>query len=549
MSASDKKKLRKELNAAATTEKQLAAKKEQKKARTYTLVFAIVMVLVVALVLVSVLQTPVKVMMANNTTAATVNEHKISATEFNYFYYSVISNFYSQFSSAGDYQDLYVQIYTGLNPTTGLDDQIYDQNTGKTWADYFIDSTLSNIQWTYTMYDAAVKEGYQLSEDEQKSIDSMGTYLELYATLYGYTNVDSYLRASYGTTASLETYMNYYEISALASSYASNYYSSLAYTDEQIREYEKDKMNEYNSYTWSYYYLDAKTFLEGGTEVTGDDGKTSITYSDEETAASVKAALENAEAIIGKIIESYDDFNSAINTVLKEYDASHTDVTATKYENVLYSSLSATDAMIEWLTDDARVAGDLTCIANTTTDSDNNETINGYYILYFSGCIDNSDVNVGTVRHLLVAFEEDDDGNVTDEAKAAAKEEAEKLLAQYLAGELTEEAFTALIKENSDDTEDGLYSDVTPDSGYVTAFSEWATADHEVGDVEIVETEYGYHIMYYVSCADMNYRDTMIHADLVEENYTEWEEALIETSSAELGNTKYVDRDLIVSNF
>ena len=50
MSASAKKKLRKEENAAQLTEKQLKEQKEAKKLKAYTLTFAIIMVLVVAIV-------------------------------------------------------------------------------------------------------------------------------------------------------------------------------------------------------------------------------------------------------------------------------------------------------------------------------------------------------------------------------------------------------------------------------------------------------------------------------------------------------------------
>ena len=50
MSASDKKRLRKEQNAAAMTERQKAEQKEAKKLKSMTLTFAVVMVLVVAIV-------------------------------------------------------------------------------------------------------------------------------------------------------------------------------------------------------------------------------------------------------------------------------------------------------------------------------------------------------------------------------------------------------------------------------------------------------------------------------------------------------------------
>ncbi len=550
MSASDKKKLRKEQSAAAMTEKQQAEQKKQKTVKAYTLTFVIAMILVVALVLASVLTIPVQVLMAKGTNALTVGTHDINAIEFNYFYGDVISNFYGQYSDYGTYQDLYVQLYTGLNPAKSLDEQVYNSETGDTWADYFIDAAISNATWTYAMVDKANAEGYTLSEDELKSMENVEAFLELYAAYYGYSNANGYLKALYGNSATIESYMEYYKTSTLASSFANTYLESLGYTAEELREYEADKLNQYNAYTYAFYTIDVDDYLTGGTIVTGDDGKDTTVYSDEEKAAALAAALADAETLVGATISSIEDFDAEIQKLAINAD-SKTEVTSASFTDQsyyyvdYYANYYSTDIR-DWVIDDARTEGELTYIAITSTDEDKNETTDGYYVIYFGGSIDNTAKYIGTVRHLLVAFEEDDDDNVTDEAKAEAKAKAEELLAEYKAGELTEEAFTALIKEHSDDTEDGLYEEITPDSNYVENFRNWATAEHEVGDVEIVETDYGYHIMYYVSC-EGNYRDYMIENDMIEEAYTEWEEAILETVEFTEGNQKYVNRDMIIS--
>lgn len=543
MSASDKKKLRKEQAAAAMTEKQKTEKKEQKKLKAYTVTFIIAMVLVVAIVLCAALKTPVSNALNKNTIAATVDEHKLSTVELSYYYIDAVSNFYSQFSSAGDYQDLYVQMYTGLIPSTALGDQVYDSTTGETWADYFIESAISSAKWTYAMYDKAMADGHTLTETEQSNIDAVESYMNLYATYYGYSNTDSYLRAMYGNGATLESYMEYYEISAIASSYASAYYDSLEFTDTDYREYEADKMNEFNSYSYVSCYVRTSNYYSGGTTTTNEDGTTSITYSDEEKKAAAEAALAEAEGIVASGAASAEDLELYIAKLENK------NITVSENTAVLYSNLSTSNEDIKnWITSDERNAGDLTSIASTTEDSEGNVTTNGYYVLLFLECKDNTAVNVGNVRHLLVAFEggtKDSSGNVTysDEEKATAKKEAEELLAKYEAGEKTEEAFTALIKEHSDDTKDGLYENITPDSGYVTAFAQWATADHEVGDVDIIETEYGYHIMYYVGANELNYRDTLIDTALCEQDYTAWENDVI------LADVTAVEADLSRMNY
>lgn len=119
---------------------------------------------------------------------------------------------------------------------------------------------------------------------------------------------------------------------------------------------------------------------------------------------------------------------------------------------------------------------------------------------------------ISDVRHILIQPEggtTDETGATvyTEEEWAAALEEAEQLLAEWKAGEATEESFAALVAANTDDTGSastgGLYQDINLDSSYVPEFLEWSiSADRKSGDTEIVKTTYGYHIMYFVQGED-----------------------------------------------
>ena len=114
------------------------------------------------------------------------------------------------------------------------------------------------------------------------------------------------------------------------------------------------------------------------------------------------------------------------------------------------------------------------------------------------------------VRHILVqpeGGETDETTNVTtytDDAWASALTEAEALLEQWKNGEANEDSFAALAAVHTDDTgsasNGGLYQDITPDANYVEPFLEWAVDEsRQVGDTGIVKTEFGYHIMYFVT--------------------------------------------------
>lgn len=616
MSASDKKKLRKELNAAAMTEKQRAEQKKQKTTKAYTLTFVIAMALVVVLVLCAVLQAPVTGLIWNSTKAATVNGETISAAELNYFYYDAINKFYSNFSSYGDYTDFYIYYSTGLRTTEPLDEQIYDKETNKTWADFFVESAVDNAKWAHVMYDAAMADSnFKLSEDEQKSLDSMETYYDLYASLYGFSNKDAYIRSMYGSGASYKSYAEYSKMVSIASSFASKYYDSLSFDGPALDEYESDKMKEYNSYSYYLYYISADKYLTGGTEVKGEDGKTTIKYSDEEKAAAVEAALADAKKIVDTGALSPEDFDKLIAALpfnvktendkkeeskdeskekttdgetadgettddettndetskdeTTDGDTSKDETTEEEYTikyitsclNQLYSTLESSsenrkmEKITEWVSSSEREEHNMVYLPYVTTDADDKEITNGYYVLYFSGSNDNTEYKVGTVRHLLVKFDTDSKGNLKEGADEAAKAEAEKLLAEFKAGEMTEKKFTELLTKHSDDVNsstkkpnnDGLYSDITPASGYSTEFWQWACAEHKEGDVEIIRTEHGYHIMYYVSCDELNYRDTLIHLDMVNEAYEEWEESMLKDIPTELLNDKLIERDMTLA--
>ena len=101
------------------------------------------------------------------------------------------------------------------------------------------------------------------------------------------------------------------------------------------------------------------------------------------------------------------------------------------------------------------------------------------------------------VRHILILPEND-----TDEAKAACYTKALALLNQWRDGEATEESFAELARLYTEDPGSketgGLYEYIFKNQ-MVEAFDAWIfNESHEYGDTGLVETNYGYHIMFYV---------------------------------------------------
>ena len=119
------------------------------------------------------------------------------------------------------------------------------------------------------------------------------------------------------------------------------------------------------------------------------------------------------------------------------------------------------------------------------------------------------DMYTVNVRHILVFPEGATSETIRtetfpQEAWDAGKAKAEALLQQWLDGEATEESFGLLANEHSDDqngqvTNGGLYEEIAKGQ-MVANFENWCfDPTREPGHYGIVETEFGYHIMYFVN--------------------------------------------------
>ena len=549
MSASSKKKLRKEQNAAAMTEKQQKELKEAKNLKVMTFTFAVVMILVVAIVIGVFVRTPIAGAIDRNTHAITIGDHELSTTEFSYFYVDAINNYYKQvYQTYYSYYGSYWYLGLGFSTGTPLNEQkyTYGEEEDMTWADYFMDQAIESAKSTFAVYDLAMSENYQMTEDEQAEVDEYLNSLDTVASNYGYSSAKTYLRGNYGDGANVKTYKNYYTISAIAKSYYNAYAETLEYTDEDYRNYESDKFNNYSSFSYAVYTINVEDYLPedaeeesdstDSTETTGaseDDEPTA-----EEMAAALAAAKADADALVNGGAASVEDFDSLIADLA--INDGEEDAASTQYENTFYTKINS--KIQEWIGETDRKAGDVTAIEITkTVDSDEEgaeETeTTGYYVVYFLERNDNY-TNLVSVRHILIECEGGTYNSTTgettysDEEKAAAKAEAMELLKQWQSGDATEESFAALANEKSADTgsneNGGLYEDIYPNE-MVADFNDWCFDEsRQPGETGVIETEYGAHIMYFVQTQDMTYRDYMIENDLISEDLTAWHDALVE---------------------
>ena len=158
---------------------------------------------------------------------------------------------------------------------------------------------------------------------------------------------------------------------------------------------------------------------------------------------------------------------------------------------------------------------------------------------YAENRVEKIDKPMVNVRHILVVpAEQNEDGTYTDEAWAEAEQKAQELLDTWKAGEATEESFAALANESSEDpgssTNGGLYEDVYPGQ-MVDSFDAWCFDEaRQPGDTGIVKTDYGYHVMYFVSKGEEIFWFETAKGDLLSERAADLEDSLREKYPMEL---------------
>ena len=486
MSASREKNKRKELNASAEAPA-TPAKKGMGKGLKWT-IGIICLVLVIAIVTFFSMLT--SGYLASHTTAATVGSHKLSPAMVNYFYKEAYNSMSSQYGDMMSYI---------IDSNTPLNEQYYDEENGITWADTLIEQGLTSAARIYAIYDEAVANGETLSDDDQSSIDATVSNLSVYATYYGYSNVNGYLAAMYGAGCNEKNFREFLSIETLANNYSQKVYDTPVYTEDELAaDYAADP-NAYDTVDYRVFAVTDALFDEEDEEKLADLKKTAadelLAAAEEGDEAFIQAAYDHASE---DTKENYEDDSYTLRT-----DVGHSD-----------SDLS------NWLFESDRKTGDATCV----------ETSGTYYVAIFESR-NTHDYALPNARHILISVSDTTD----EDAMATAKETAEKLLAEYEAGEHTEDAFAAIGDAAYADgtaAESARYEDITPGQ-MVEDFENWCfDASRQVGDTGIVESTYGYHVMYF-SGFGTNYRMKLVEDEQRGNVYTDWLTATTENASYE----------------
>lgn len=426
------------------------------------------------------------------TTAAKIGDYKLSSAEFNYYYTMA-------YQQTVYYADYYTE-QMGYNPT-GYDTSIApdlqktknDEGEEITWAAQFRSDAVEHAQFVIAYYSEALKANYSLTEDETAEInETVENYRE--SATKGNYSLSAYLRQNFGAGFNEATFKEQLKKEAIAQRFYDDKKVELTdgITDDAISEI-------YNADKKSYDYTDVRYKAFAFTTLTATDGETEEALAERQKKANAEVTAE-AKEVFAKIkdeatfisaVKEYDEANSQAPATATDVDDYDEDKTLKKYAKYTTMSSSISEKGADWLFDAARTAGEFTLIEADT----------GCYIVLCLKPV--YTMNSVSVRHCLIKAEAAaEDGVATDEEKAVAKKEADSLYKTWKENEATEEAFGTMAKVNTDDTasaeKGGLYDDVRVGQ-MVPNFEAWCfDPARKPGDTGIVESDYGYHIMYYV---------------------------------------------------
>lgn len=427
-----------------------------------------------------------------NTTAMTVGEDEISVTELNQYYHTTRNGFINQY---GDYLSMYG--YDMTNPAT-FDMQASLFDSSKTWKEYFMAEAQAAAEEVSLLYQDAAKNGYTMTAEDQ---EQYALYMDTLKSAAENNNmsVAKYCKALYGSGTKVADVESYYEKRVVAAGYYNTILEGFGIDDAAIDAHYTANPDKYDELTYFLYDVD---------------------YEDE----TKDAAKKDAEALMNKLAKDGSNFDA----VCADYAKTEEGEFKTAKAQSVVSEIDAKTVIGGWLADESRKTGDMAVLDDTDNSSMS-------LILYVGRAL--KDDYTVAVRHSLVAFETaasdatDEEKAAVEAANAGKKAEAEALYEEWKAAGATEEAFIEMAKEHSADSnaaQGGIYTGVSKGK-MVAEFEDWCFDENrQPGDHGIVETQYGYHIMYFVENEGLSYR-TDIENTLLSNQYNDYLNGLKET--------------------
>ena len=446
------------------------------------------------------------------------SDQSVSIAEYEYYYMRA----YNQVRYQAQYYQYYYQTSNGYDLSLTPEEQTQTTKDADgneiTWVEKLHEDTLEIIQLHKAYYNEALKMGLKLTKADEAFIDKQIEDLRDEAKSAGSNSsssnsenkvtysLNAYLRKVYGGSINERFLRKQLKIQVLAQKYLTER------TNEIAKDYDqKDIDAEYKKDTTAYDFVTFRAYTFKTTELTKENNET-------DDALKARQAKANAE-----VKKNANDFYNAVTNdatftaKAKELNKDTADYNVdkeTKY-SMLKSTAQSTfsEDAAKWLFDSSTKVGSKKLFSDEE---------NGKYIVVLALSKPHQEQTV-TARHILFQTKDQSSGNdLSEEEIAKKKTQAEDVLKKFNEGDKTEDSFAALANEYNEDTgsssNGGLYEHIYPGQ-MVTEFNDWVfDANRKAGDVELVETDYGYHIIYFVAKDGKDYYDSAIRSSKANED-------------------------------
>lgn len=440
------------------------------------------------------------------------SDQSVSIAEYEYYYMRA----YNQVRYQAQYYQYYYQTSNGYDLSLTPEEQTQTTKDADgneiTWTEKLHEDTLEIIQLHKAYYNEALKMGLKLTKADEAFIDKQIEDLRDEAKSAGSNSsssnsenkvtysLNAYLRKVYGGSINERFLRKQLKIQVLAQKYLTERTNEIAKGYDQ-----KDIDAEYKKDTTAYDFVTFRAYTFKTTELTKEDN---------ETDDALKARQAKANAEVKK--NANDFYNAVTNDATFAAKAKELNKDTADYnvdEETKYSMLKSTaqstfsEDAAKWLFDSSTKVGSKKLFSDEE---------NGKYIVVLALSKPHQEQTV-TARHILFQTKDQSSGNALSEEEIAKKKtQAEDVLKKFNEGDKTEDSFAALANEYNEDTgsssNGGLYEHIYPGQ-MVTEFNDWVfDANRKAGDVELVETDYGYHIIYFVAKDGKDYYDSAIRS-------------------------------------
>lgn len=408
----------------------------------------------------------------------------------------------------------------GLDPQADLKAQPCSIGSTRveTWFDYFADSATMNVRSILYLAEGASAAGLELTDADRTHIDEQIEIVRDQAKAENQT-VEAFVAANFGQGVTTDDIRRAMELQMLGSKLRAHVESGVDCSEAALQTYYHEHAAPLS--TCDYYTITFVSSIEDGFT------EEQISRYNEGTKkwADDLAQCHDVDSFRAYLADYYRQYYEERG---QSYDDAEIQASIDNNAALVEGHLYTGDALSIWALDPARQVGDTTVI----------EGENEYSVYLITKAPTRLDYKTRNFRQIVLT----ESGY---ETAVARRDKANELRDEFLAGEQTEAAFTALAEQYNEDratrTTGGLCED-TRREDVSDNISAWLFEDgRKTGDIRIFKTDGDvYHLIYYVGEGEVCWKVTakeQLKAEAYDQTFNE----------LSLATDVTVDRDAIAT--